>query len=126
MARGYKRKVYKCDKVTMKILDRYDSIKDAAKAEGTSYSVMNFALCSRSVGRKPYVLRYADDYDPFESFEGKRGRPVLMLDVVDGKVYTFNTLKDAADALLLDLSYVCKCMKEKTYALGCYKLEYAR
>lgn len=120
------RKVYKCDKVTMKILDRYDSIKDAAIAEGISYGMLVETLQCRAVGRRPYVFRYADDYDPFESFEGKRGRPVLMLDVVDGKVHTFNTLKDAADALLLDLSNVCKCMKKKAYVLGCYKLEYAR
>ena len=120
------RKVYKCDKVTMKILDRYDSARAAERAEGVKYGYLHCALRTRAVGTKPYVFRYASDYDPFESFEGKYGRPILVLDVVDGKTYTFNTIDEAAKELLIAPSTVTTCLSRKIRALGCYKIEYAR
>lgn len=120
------RRIFKCDKITMEVLGEYGSILEAAKASGVPYDVAYSGCKRKSVGCYPFVFRYAEDYDPNESFEGKFIRPVTVMDVEKGECVTFYSPNDAACQLYTSKDTIFRAIKRKEVVLGCYLIKYAR
>lgn len=118
------RPVYRCDKVTMKILNTYPSVTDAIKTTG--YKGIYTSCQHRRVSSGRYVWRFVDDYDPNESFEGKHNRPVMCEDVKNNTTIIYDTLTKAEKALYLDRSVIENTLRKGSLTLGQYRFRYAR
>jgi hypothetical protein len=105
------RRVYKCDKITMRILEEYPSLVAAGNANGRGYTSIAKTCKERHVGRDRYVLRYAEDYDPKETFEGKKVRPVLCIDARTREVRAYYSADDAAKATRIRTWIVNDCIR---------------
>lgn len=118
------KKVFECDKITMKVVRQWPSATEADKDLGFLVA----GRCSRkNVSKGKYVYRYEDDYDPNESFENKPNRPVLAIEVETKKKYAFYSVKDAAEYL----NYSIKNIKygienRKPLGFGLYVVKYLR
>lgn len=98
---------YIVNKITGEIVSEHESIKNAAKKMGIHPS------CCKQVRRKAllagskYVIRLVDDYDPHESFAGKRaGVPVVVSR--DNEVHVFWNRDDVAEFLHITRITVAK------------------
>lgn len=118
------RQVYRCDKVTMEIVNVYPGVNAAAKAANTR-SVQT-SCNHRRVSSDRYIWRYADDYDPNESFEGKYNRPVACIDAINNTITFYDTLAKAEKALFLGSGTVTRALRKDSLVLGRYKFKYAR
>lgn len=115
-----------CDKITMRVVGRYPRIVDAAKAYGISPSTVRTSALDRRVMNDTVVFRFIDDYDPNETFEGKKNRPVVA--IADGKdvIGTFYSAEAAAESLFISLATVRACIAKGERTLKNVNLEYAR
>lgn len=120
------REVYLCNKVTLEIVGVYSGVMDASRANGVSYSRIRSACDQRSVSDGRYIWRYAEDYDPNESFEGKCNRPVICVDMQTKKVMVFDTPKKADEALCFSRGRISESISEDTLVAGRFKFKYAR
>lgn len=121
------KEVYVCDKITMDIIRKYRTAYEAAKSENEPLSSVNMACRRRRVSRwGKTVFRFADDYDPNESFDGKQGRPVLVTDIATGKSKVFYTTQEAADVIFVSRDYIGNAAKNNWVVLKRYRLSYAR
>lgn len=120
------RKVYKCDKLSMEVLEEYPSASQAERENGLPHSAVSHAASKKMVSAGPFVWRYADGYDPDETFDGKMNRPMAALDIKTREVSTFPTRKDAAKALVVTERSISSAMCQRNYVLGRYAFKYAR
>lgn len=121
-----RRTVYKCDKLSMEVLEVYPSAREAEVAHGLSYGAVANQCQTRSVSRFGYVFRYADEYDPEETFEGKYNRPVAVKDCITKAVAFFPTLTEAREELGLTRSAISSSMSREYLLHGRYVAMYAR
>lgn len=98
------RRVVVCDKITMEIIEELPMMKDAAEIYGFKMKAIHKACQKRQVLKGRYVFRYAEDYDKYESFEGRRNRPVKMF--LDGKAVMFYSIEEAAKNLNYSKSHI--------------------
>lgn len=120
------RAVYKCDKKTMRIVEKYPSASEAARRNKLNPTSLGHAARTLSVTPGPYVWRYAEDYDPNEKFEGKHNRPVAVYDSITRTLAVFNRIEDAARAVGTRDSYIITAMKNQTMYKSRYVFKYAR
>ena len=120
------RAVYKCDKLSMEVLETYASANEADRAHGLGYGHVANCAKRRTVSFGPYVWRYADDYDPAESFEGKKNRPVAMLDTATHAAAVFTSPSAAAKAVGVPSGDVCCSIARKWAVRGRYVFKYMR
>lgn len=123
---GEKKQVVKCDKYTMKVVGEYPSVPDAAKATGEDKSGIRAACIHRRVGWQGHVWRYADDYDPNETFENKSNRPVYVFDTVTKAVAAFDTLSAASRKTGLRYAVLSSSINRHWHAGGRFVVKYAR
>ena len=118
--------VFKVDKITGKVLERYGSAVDAAEANGlTRYGMYSHLRdCVLSPSREVY--RYERDYNPREEFGSKKHKPILCVEATSGRrVAVFDSVAQAAHALYLTNSAIVQaCMHGRRTACGRYKLMY--
>ena len=118
------RPVYRCDKLTMKVLDKYANYREAESDTG-EYSV--YGSCRyRRVGPYRHVWRFADDYDPNETFEGKRNRPVACGNIETESIVFYENITQAADKLGLEKGAIVLAMKRGSIVNSRYRFKYAR
>lgn len=120
------RRVFKCDKLTMEIIEAYPSAREAERANDLPCSSVYHAAGLRNVGYEGYVWRYEDDYDPHESFEGKCNRPVAIMDTKTKAVAVFETLKVATEKTGISYSILTTSMRKGYLAAKRYLVKYAR
>lgn len=90
-------KVCKCDKLTMEAVAEYESVRECAERERVPHTTVEDNCLRRRVNRGRFVYRYAEDVDPLESFEGKRGRPVTVENLRTGETMDFYNVYEAAE-----------------------------
>lgn len=120
------RTVYKCHKISMEVLEVYPSAADAARAYGMGHDSINKACRERRVTRKGYVWRYAEDYDPRESFEGRQNRPVVVYDAVSKAVGFYFSTREAANRLGVKMNTIEAARDNKRYLNNRLIVKYAR
>ena len=120
------RRVLKCDRITLEVLAEYKNPAEAARALGLPFNTVRHSCDERRVGFRPYVLRYEDEYDPEESYEGKRGRPLAVHDTESGDTLCFYGPGDAAAALFVCECSITRAAKTGRRVLGRYAVTYAR
>ena len=120
------RAVLMCDKVTMKVIRRFGSAKEAARKTGELRDSITRSCLKRHVSSGGIVWRYEDDYDPEETFEGKNNRPVEVSDTKDGTATVYCNINDAAYALAYCERFVNHAIRSGRLAGGRYLLSYAR
>lgn len=121
-----RRTVYKCDKLSMEVLEVYTSASEADAAHGLPCGAVDSQCRKRRVGRTGYVFRFADDYDPNETFEGKYNRPVAVKDCITKAVAFFPTLTEAREELGFTRSAISSSMSREYLLHGRYVAMYAR
>ena len=120
------RPVVKCDKLSMKVVSWYPSAWAAEKENGYRPSKVA-QICERKrVPAGKFVYRYADEYDPNETFEGKFNRPVAMYDGVNESLSLLESLEKAAKAIGYHQSTVSVSMTNGTMVGRRYVFKYAR
>lgn len=79
MARNPKR-CYVVDKVTGRIVSEHESLSSAAAKLGMNQSVCRQVRNGSLLENRRHTIRLVEDYDPNESFEGKRkGVPIFAV-----------------------------------------------
>ena len=121
-----KRKVLVCDKLTMEVVRTYESLSTAAAAERRCVANFHRTIANRRVGAGKYVYRLEEDYDPNETFEGKRHRPVTVADVKTGKKAVFLDKKKLAESIFASRKTVDLAIKDGHLVAGRFALRYAR
>lgn len=122
------KEIVKVSKLTGKIEKCFSTVTDAyidAQNEGWNIEYPSFLLSvkTKTCGgfRSLYLYRFKEDYEPHESYEGKKKRPVFVLDVLDGhKCYWYTSLLTASEALCVSESTVRSSIKKHTKILGRY------
>lgn len=118
------RPVYRCDKLTMKVLDKYANYREAESDMG-EYSV--YGACNdRRVGPHKHVWRFADDYDPNETFEGKKNRPVVCGNIETEKIVFYENAAQAAEKLGVQRQTITIAIYRGSLVSGRYRFKYAR
>lgn len=124
---GKIREVLMCDKATMRILGRYRSCGDAARAAGVSHHKVYRSCAEHRAGYDSFVFRFADDYDPSERYrDGQVGRPVLMTDMRSGTETVFSSARKAAEAVYAAPASVHQCIAEGRPFDGRWTFDWAR
>lgn len=121
-----KRRVVMCSKLTMRVLAEYDSVEAAADANGVSRITMSGRCNARGVNKGEVVFRFADDYDPKETFIGKINRPVAVVDTKTKHAVYFCGMREAADALGIPKNDASRAINKSCLVLGRYLMCYAR
>lgn len=124
MAIGYP--VYKCDKLSMKVVAEYPSAAAAARDNGLSPTGVAHAAKNKEITYGPYIYRYVEDYDPNETFEGRNNRPIICYDTKTKMAVVFVGTDKAAAALGVDVKRISCSMHAKTRLLGRYVFKFAR
>ena len=122
----HERTVYKCNKLSMEVIEVYQSAADAARAHGLDYDSVRKSCREHRVPRKDHVWRYAEDYDPDESFEGRQNRPVVVYDAVSKAVGFFSSTRDAANRLGVKMKTIEAARDKKRYLKNRFVVKYAR
>ena len=120
------RPVVKCDKLSMKVVSWYPSAWAAEVENGYGPSRVAQICEKKRVCAGKHVYRYADEYDPNETFEGKFNRPVAMYDGVNESLSLFESLEKAAKAIGYHQSTVSASMTNGTMVGRRYVFKYAR
>lgn len=120
------RKVAKCDKITMEVIEVYNSELEAAKANNKPLETIKDACRRKTVSIGKYVYRFRDEVDEKETYEGKRNRPVLVVDAETKKARVFLTRAEAAKALCYCDATVFDAIYKKKPLGGRYIIKYAR
>lgn len=115
-----------CDKITMKVIKRFDSAGEAAKRTGEIRESIGRSCLKKHVSSGAVVWRYEEDYDPEETFDGKHNRPVEVVDTKDGAKTVYCNIGDAAYALVYCERAVNHAIRKGKLVGGRYKLGYAR
>ena len=123
---GDPRPVVKCDKLTMRIIETYQSAREAARVHGIPHGNISVPCSKKVVSKGSFVWRYADEYDPDESFEGKFNRPVAMYDSYSEAASIFDNLTEAAKSVGYSNAAVSNSMSAKTMLGNRYVFKYAR
>lgn len=126
MTRFHKRPVYKCDKLSMEVLEAYQSAMEAELANGLRVTSVAFHAKRKNVSSGPYVWRYADEYDPNESFEDRKNRPIACYDTMTKKAAVFLNLPEAARLTGLHHTTIVKAMSEGRLVKCRLLFKYAR
>lgn len=93
------RQVLKANKITRQVEEAYPSIVSAAMSAGMRSKRMDDLCRKRNLPKGMSYYRYAEDFDPNESFEGKRNRPVVLLDTVSGERLWFGDRADCGERM---------------------------
>ena len=120
------RPVVKCDKLSMKIVAEYPSAWEAEKANGYGPAKVAQICEKKSVSHGKHVYRYADEYDPNETFEGKFNRPVAMYDAERESLLLYESLGEAAKAIGYNQSTVSASISNGTMVGKRFVFKYAR
>ena len=118
------KRIYLCDKITMEIVEIYLSAYDARMVYG--HSSIHNSCVNRAVNGDRYVWRYEDDYDPNESFEGKYNRPIMCGDYEKGRIFFFNSMQVASQALGLHKNVIYDAIKKNVKVKNRYRFKFAR
>ena len=78
------RSVFRINKLTRDIEGVYPSVTSAARSAGMRGKRMDDLCRKRNLPPGTFYYRFADDFDRDESFEGKRNRPVVLVDASTG------------------------------------------
>jgi len=68
------------DKVTGRVLRRYEGTREASEAEGVPRSTIRHQCRCRSLGPGRTCFRFEREHDPNEDVRGRQNRPVAVLD----------------------------------------------
>lgn len=107
-----KRPILAVDKISMKVVDEFDNAYDCAFKTSTNIRVVRMSLDNGSIPSGKLIFRYKDSFDPKESFEGKRNRPVRIIDTVTGRRYAAYDATQVAKELGLSYTYVRRAMRD--------------
>lgn len=119
--------VYKCDKFDMSIVAKYPSATEACIQNGLRRARVSEIARDRLVDKGRYIYRYKNDYDPNESFEGKKNRPVLIGDFKTGKKFAACCIQEAADFMPISISSMQHAVIDSDMLIcGRYKIKYLR
>lgn len=89
------RSIVVADKVTMEVVGEYSTARDCASDTGMNDAVIIEIAKKRRVSRGPFIYRFAEDFDPNESFDGKYNRPVRVTDCETGESMGFHEISEA-------------------------------
>ena len=120
------RPVVKCDKLSMKVVAWYPSAWEAEKANGYGPAKVARICEKKSVSHGKHVYRYADEYDPKETFEGKFNRPVAMYDAERESLSLYESLGEAARAIGYNQATVSASISNGTMVGKRFVFKYAR
>ena len=120
------RPVVKCDKLTMEVLETYPSARAAERAYGILHGNIAVACSRKVVSKGRFVWRFADEYDPDESFDGKLNRPVAMYDSLSETASVFESLTEAAKSIGYSNPAIVTSMTSKTMLGNRYVFKYRR
>lgn len=102
-----KRPVVKVDKVTGRIVEEYESARAAASANGVTLNSLYPKVRYKNLfGSGRFFFRFADEYDPFENWTGKSGRPIIAMNKKLKEVRHFINAEEAADFLGISVAAV--------------------
>ena len=121
-----KRPVVKCDKLTMRTVETYESASEADRRNGLKKGTVANCCRLKKVGFDDFVWRFEDEYDPNETFEGCHNRPIVLRNVETGEVYAFGSSRKAARALMIPGVAILAAIKSKEPLLGKYEADFAR
>ena len=83
------RGVFRINKLTRDIEGVYPSVASAARSVGMRGKRMDDLCRKRNLPPGAFYYRFEDDFDRDESFEGKRNRPVVLVDESTGSKLWF-------------------------------------
>lgn len=121
-----KRPVVKCDKLTMRTIETYESASEADRRNGLKKGTVANCCRLKKVGFDDFVWRFEDEYDQGESFEGCHNRPIVLRDVETGETYVFGSSRKAGDALKIPGVAIRTAIDTRQPLLGKYEANFAR
>lgn len=104
------RQVLKIHKRDRQVVDSYPTVTLAAEAAGMRRRRMEDLCMKRNLPAGSTYYRYADDFDPDESFEGKRNCPVELVDTITGDSLWFADQAGCATAACWSPTRVSSCI----------------
>ena len=115
--RGRGEPCYVVDKVTGEVASEHPSITDAARLLGMHATASKQVKARRLFNRCRYAIRVVGDYDPHESFEGKRsGVPVMC--VYRDHVDVYEDLALVQERLMFSHSTLSMAIRTGTRKVG--------
>lgn len=119
--------VYKVDKFDMSIVAEYPTARKASRENGLRQTRVSEIARDRLVDKGRYIYRYKTDYDPNESFEGKKNRPVLIGDFKTGQKFAACCIQEAAEFMPISISSIQHAVLDDDMLIwGRYKIKYLR
>lgn len=123
---NHKRHVVKCDKLSMRVVEMFESARDAEKKYGFHKNTVANICMKKTVSKGRFVWRFADEHDINETFEGKTYRPVEVLDGQTGERMYFESTQATAKAFGVPPIAVTQTLARDGKFLNRYALRYAR
>ena len=121
------RRVYRIHKISRRVEGEYASAAEAARALDLRPGLVDGTCRLRSLPHGDFYFRYADDFDPDESFAGKRFCPLVLTDVDTGRSRWFGDAVTCSEALSWSKARLYVCIREGRGSLlgGQYLVQYA-
>ena len=93
----------KISKFDGSVIATYDNLSTAAKESdsGLTYQAISLALKNQRLSTGLYFYRFADEYNGFESFEGKKHRPIFIQDIKTNQISWFESILALSKALFI-------------------------
>lgn len=119
--------VLRIDKKTGEVLERFPSMYAAKMAEMERNQVSVQHHCKdRTLGERRYCYRWEEGFDPSEDWEGKRNRPVWIIDSETGRIGWVANQPEAALVLSVSKQAVGDAVHRGYVVKGRYTLRLQR
>lgn len=114
------------DKMTMEVVGAFESVAAAARALGINGHTAWYCITNNGLTTGRVYLRYAWNYDPNESFEGLRNRPVLLTDTETGEKTAYASTGKVCEKLGASYTAVIDSINKGGRIKGRYKARWLR
>lgn len=94
---------FKISKFDGSVIATYNNLSKAAKESdsGLTYQAIGLALKHKRLSTGLYFYRFIDEYNGFESFEGKKHRPIFIKDIKTNQISWFESILALSKALFI-------------------------
>ena len=113
------------DKLTRKVVKRFESSVKAAEWFGTSGRNVIRICKEKTLPSEWWYIRFEDEFDPDEDLSGRRGCPVGARNVVTDEKKWFPSRIACANELNIDYRAICRSARGGSLALWSYEVREA-
>lgn len=111
----------KINKINGRVIERYESIAQAARENNLPTYYVFDHVNKNQVGKSWFIFRRESDWSGFEKF-GRKNYPVIIEDTIKSTYKAYSCTEVAANKLIVSISSIYNAVNENRLLLNRYKI----